>query len=404
MTRWSILPLVALILVGCDARIEQFESNEVYSLSLARSRSAAMAAAKRDVAEVTTDLFGTPDDPRWPAELLASVDGQSLVDPERLAQAAGPVFSERDGRDGGLYRKHCVACHGLSGSGAGPTSQFQNPYPRDFRHGVFKWKSTQRAAKPTRDDLVRLLRSGIPGTAMPSFHLVRGDDLQSLIDYLIYLSVRGEVERRLMAVAVDDLGYEDAPPEASWRLVLKASESDATGGGREAVVEVINRVVAGWVDAERHRVDVPSPPALNDTAARERGREIFHGTVANCAGCHGPSGDGQVETLDFDDWTKEFSTQIGLTPSDREAMRPMREAGALPPRPIYPRRLQAGVFRGGGDPETLFRRITQGIAGTPMPAVAWTSEPDGKGLTTEQIWDLVDYILSLHAETSPTVL
>lgn len=429
-----LLPSLLLLLVplGCGSRDEdQFETNEVYSLTLARSRAAATEAASRDVADVLTELFGTPDDPHWPSEQLADAAHRSLVDPERLAQAAGPVFSEQDGRDGGLYQKHCVTCHGLAGSGTGPTSRFQNPYPRDFRHGVFKWKSTERAAKPTRDDLQRLLARGVPGTAMPSFTLVRPADRDALIDYVIYLSVRGEVERELLAVAVDELGYDERPPEPEWRLAVNAMNAVSTEGkteepsrdaepapGAESVVDILRDVVGSWVDAPRLVVEVPPHPSVSPQpsasprqpdspqpfdesaesrlASIERGREIFHGAIANCAGCHGPGGNGQIVTLDFDDWTKEFTTRIGLTPTNRDAIRPMRDAGALPPRPIHPRRLRSGVFRGGGEPETIFRRITQGIAGTPMPGVEWTAEPSGTGLTTDQIWDLVAYVLSLH--------
>ncbi len=76
-------------------------------------------------------------------------------------------------------------------------------------------------------------------------------------------------------------------------------------------------------------------------------------------------------------------------------MRPFRKAGALTPRVVKPRNLQDGVFRGGGDPETLYRRISQGIAGTPMPAVEVVAKENGKGLTEDQMWDLVRYIQSL---------
>jgi mono/diheme cytochrome c family protein len=83
-----------------------------------------------------------------------------------------------------------------------------------------------------------------------------------------------------------------------------------------------------------------------------------------------------------------------LEPTDREAMRPFRDLGALPPRPIKPRTLGEGVFRGLGDPQTLYRRIATGIAGTPMPSVQITGEPRGSGLTPEQAWDLVRYLQS----------
>ena len=76
-------------------------------------------------------------------------------------------------------------------------------------------------------------------------------------------------------------------------------------------------------------------------------------------------------------------------------LQPFRDVGALRPRPIQPRNLQNGVFRGGGDTSQLVCRITQGIAGTPMPEVMVVEQENGKGLTTSQIGDLVNYVQSL---------
>ncbi len=210
-----ILILALVSLAGCDAPINDFDSNDVYALTLARSRSTPTEAALRDSAEVTTELFGTPDSPRWPDQLASALPA---IDPQRITRAAGPFSSEKDGTHVGLFREHCVICHGLSGHGAGPASQVQNPYPRDFRHGIFKWKSTPRADKPTRDDLRRLLISGVPGTAMPSFSLLQPEDIDALVDYAIYLSARGEVERRLIAAAVDELDYAESSPADDLRL------------------------------------------------------------------------------------------------------------------------------------------------------------------------------------------
>ena len=72
-----------------------------------------------------------------------------------------------------------------------------NPYPRDYRQGAFKFKSTARADKPTTDDLRRILRDGIAGTAMPSFLLLPDDEIDALIEYVKYLSYRGQTERWL---------------------------------------------------------------------------------------------------------------------------------------------------------------------------------------------------------------
>jgi mono/diheme cytochrome c family protein len=238
-----------------------------------------------------------------------------------------------------------------------------------------------------------MLDQGVPGTAMPSFALLRPEDLDVLVDYLIYLSVRGEVERQMVTAAIDELDYGETAPEDDLRLD-HASDTE----GSQVVDEILSEVATSWSEASEHVVSVPTWTPLGGQALQDsvqRGNDIFHGQIANCVGCHGPAGNGNAVTLDFDDWTKEFSTRIGLTPSDREAMRPFRKAGALAPRAVKPRNLQDGVFRGGGDPETLYGRIAQGIAGTPMPAVEVVAEENGKGLTQDQMWDLVRYIQSL---------
>ena len=103
----------------------------------------------------------------------------------------------------GLYREHCVHCHGITGDGAGPTSAFLNPYPRDYRRGLYKFKSTQRAAEPTTDDLMRTLTDGLQGSYMPSFKLLPEVDRRALVEYVKYLSMRGEMELTLLRYLKD---------------------------------------------------------------------------------------------------------------------------------------------------------------------------------------------------------
>ena len=399
MFRFCLALFATCLLVGCDARIERFEPNQVYALSLEHSRAVGTKTASEDVARVVEKLFGTPQQPRWPADLLPDSLG-SLADADQLTRAAGAVSSDKQGTHRGLYIEHCVTCHAVEGSGTGPASLLQNPYPRDFRPGIFKWKSTLRAAKPTRSDLLTLLEHGVPGTGMPSFALIDAEDRQALVDYVIFLSVRGEVERTLLDLCVDDFGYEDEDPlEDEDRLTWPPPEKYSDD---ESIPDTIRDVAESWKEAESEIATVvpPSNGKSDRSAAINRGRDIFHGQVANCVGCHGPDGNGQIVTLDYDDWTKEFSTSIGLTPTKRDEMKPFRSAGALRPRQIQPRNLQDGVFRGGGDGDTLYRRISQGIAGTPMPAVEITAEESAKGLTSEQVWDLVYYLQSLGSADS----
>ena len=135
-------------------------------------------------------LFGTPDEPQAP-------EGTPLRR-ELLQRAAGPVGSDEEGRTNGLYRKHCVVYHGLSGEGAGPNAAVLYPYPRDFRKGVFKYTSTPSGEKPLREDLERTVRCGLPGTARPSFDGLSDQEIDALVEYVQYLSLRGETELELL--------------------------------------------------------------------------------------------------------------------------------------------------------------------------------------------------------------
>ncbi|MEZ6136160.1 MAG: cytochrome c [Pirellulaceae bacterium] len=396
--RWVVLGCLSTM-VGCDAPIDHFEPNRLYARRMEMESHADLNQAVVDTQAVLERLFGTPDQPKWP-EFLA----ETTVSVENLRRAAGPNSSDEADVQIGLYRKHCIACHGISGDGHGPTARLLNPYPRDFRLGKFKAKSTPIGTKPTRHDLRRVLQHGIPGTSMPSFALVKAEDREALVDYVIYLTLRGEVERDLLNRAALDL-------DDGERLFDERLEGSSPEDFRDLWQQIENTVArkaAGWQQAEESKNEVAGPPqgypiygqsqlseALSTSVARGRG--LFQGAVASCSRCHGITAMGDGLTSDFDDWTKDWSVQAGLNPNDRTAIEPMLELGALKPRNILPRNLRHGVFRGGSRPVDLYNRIVHGIEGTPMPAAAM--QPDNpQGLSQSDVWDLVNYLLSLPDE------
>jgi len=406
-----------LVLVGCDRPPTQFESNVVQRVVLEQQTGVGLQQATADVDAALLALFGTPDQPIVPAVLT------TLVDEENIRRASGGVASGEDGQHVGLYREHCAVCHGLNGSGRGPAAALQNPYPRDFRRGTFKFKSTPRGQQPTRSDLLRTLVAGEPGTSMPSFAALLEEDREALVDYVMFLAVRGQLERELLSLAAREYDYGDEPLQAAERLFAaeaSAAEPQLIAKQLEDIEQTLVEIVDDWSAASQHVISVPPLPDYvgravavesageldSELAGRvserlasvQRGEALFHGEIANCVGCHGKQGAGDAVTLDFDDWTKDWTTRIGVTPSDREAIAPFQEVGALRPRPAKPRNLQLGAFRGGSHPAELYTRIAHGIDGTPMPAVTIVEEPSGLGLTVAQVWDLVNYVLSLSAE------
>ncbi|MFU7562186.1 cytochrome c [Roseiconus sp. JC912] len=394
-----------------------------------------MDQALADTTWIINGMFGTPDEPKMP-EVLSGEDFEDLVDMERLKKAAGPIA---DGS--GLYRKHCVSCHGVTGNGRGENSAILDPYPRDYRMGLFKWKSTKRGAKPTRDDLVHVIGDGIDGTAMKKIPELSEEDVEALVDYVIYLSIRGEVERTIIDEAVFELDFEVdrildtefaermKTEGESIRKQVEAWEED--GEDEESPVaklaekleyyedsigladELAEDIAGSWLDAEDDFVEVPDPPedvpvpdsyeefvqmqsgdeAEALTASVERGKAVFTGKIAGCNKCHGNSGKGDGQNKDYDDWTKDWTSRVGLKPEDLETLIPLMARGAMPPKNALPRNFTEGVFRGGSSREDLYRRITQGIEGSPMPAASTFVPGEYEKV---DIWHLINFIRSLQ--------
>jgi len=135
----AILALVGFM-VGCGSSPPSFQLDMVY---LRKNQDADTPYSREqltNLAEVLTALFGTPDEPYVIAD--AKLGMHDVMETRNLDMAAGPVGSDELGRAHGLYRQHCAHCHGVSGDGAGPTAAYLNPYPRDYRKGIFKFKST----------------------------------------------------------------------------------------------------------------------------------------------------------------------------------------------------------------------------------------------------------------------
>ncbi len=101
---------------------------------------------------------------------------------------------------------------------------------------------------------------------------------------------------------------------------------------------------------------------------------------------------GNGQTTDYDDWTKDWTSRVGLKPEDRESLIPLLARGALPPRNAIPRNFAEGIFRGGSTSQDLYRRIMQGIDGTPMPAATFV---EGQ-FEQDDVWHLINFIRSLQ--------
>jgi mono/diheme cytochrome c family protein len=279
------------------------------------------------------DIFGSPAEPTVKG-IESEARNLLKLDDVRLAQGSQ------------LYRRHCLHCHGLTGDGHGPTAPWVNPHPRDYRPGKFKFVSvlTGDSAKPKRSDLLRTLRQGVEGTSMPSFGLLESEELESLVSYVIHLSMRGQVELAVMTGLLKDKS------QAAGKI---ASEIKGDEIGLPTVVQ-------DWLDAENAKQPIPYMPyPINDDNEEERHASITRGFklfIENCITCHKDYG--RQSNYKFDAWNTI----------------------------VRPRDLTLGVYRGGRRPIDIYWRIRGGIKAGAMPEVPFTPE---------QVWDLVNFVRAL---------
>ena len=100
----------------------------------------------------------------------------------RVDSLTNKVHLER-GRN--IYFRACASCHGIRGDGNGPAAKGFDPAPRNFRRGVFKFRTTVSGALPIDKDLERTVREGVPGTEMPSWKGVLSEaDIKAVVQYI----------------------------------------------------------------------------------------------------------------------------------------------------------------------------------------------------------------------------
>ncbi len=136
--RLGALICLSALLSGCDASkpANEFEPNYLFAHALEVETGSPMNQAVAETQAALQVLFGTPDQPKLPAILSDKAEFANLVRLDRI-QSAGP-----SGAGGGLYARHCATCHGTVGNGRGLTAALLEPYPRDYRTGKYKFKST----------------------------------------------------------------------------------------------------------------------------------------------------------------------------------------------------------------------------------------------------------------------
>lgn len=123
-----------------------------------------------------------------------------------------------------IFKSQCAPCHGTTGRGNGPWAKGMPVQPRNFRMGIFKYRTTPMGFQPTDDDLRRTISRGVSGTAMPTFKKTLSErDLNSILVYLKNLSSRWkETDRHTNSV--------DLPTAPDWFFDEKELQNHAKKG------------------------------------------------------------------------------------------------------------------------------------------------------------------------------
>jgi cytochrome c len=235
--------------------------------------------------------------------------------PARFVRAAGAQAGTDVQLEPGrvIYLEYCAQCHGEKGDGEGYAASHLHPRPRNFTTGKFKIRTTPNGALPTHEDLVRIIRRGMPYTSMPAWPDLSDQEVSALANFITTFSP-------------DFSNPENAPKP----------------------------------------VPLPGAPKATKESI-EAGKKLYEET--GCVRCHGTlgRGDGPSAPTLTDDWGH-----------------PIRAADLA----------QRWTFRGGSSREDIFRTMSTGLNGTPMPSFL-------DALKDEQRWAITDFIDSLSENSGP---
>ena len=177
--------------------------------------------------------------------LVAALASTGLLAP---AHAAQPDLGTEAQRQAGkvLYDKYCTQCHGDSGNGLGTAAGRVKPRPRDFTSGKYKIRSTPSGFPPTTQDLITIIRDGLPYTSMPPWPQLSEAELAELSYYLKSFSPNFADAESL----ADPVSLPEPPP---------FSEESAQRGA-----EVYKEIGCPLCHGELARGDGGSAPTLKD--------------------------------------------------------------------------------------------------------------------------------------------
>ncbi|MGB2868345.1 MAG: c-type cytochrome [Bacteroidota bacterium] len=196
--------------------------------------------AKNTLSAKLHGIYFTDDMGKWSTKPGVAKAVKYDPNPPSPPIPAGIPEPESANRGEAVYKKQCTPCHGITGDGKGFLAAGFDVKPRDFRQGIYKFRSTKTGQFPTVADLEHIIRVGVPNSTMPAWgEFLSKDQIHDLACYLITFS---------------------------------------------------DQFTESWKKGEQPELlPVPAPPE-HLAALAAKGKKVFD--LAQCAQCHGEKGKG----------------------------------------------------------------------------------------------------------------
>ena len=306
----------------------------------------------------------------------------------RLDPAGKPRRTYR--RPGATRSTGATACTATASRAPATARRRRSSIPARATTARGSSSSPPRPTAPSRPatTCARRSRNGLHGTSMPAFEaLMSAPEIEQVIDYVIFLSMRGETELALIDEAA--IADENDPEAARRRRGRATSRRASSTSGRRPRRQVLNPPVART--AADPREHPPRPRALPGPNTREK---------LDCTGCHGPQAHGQRAELRragrLQRRRLRRRSRARRTSAsqkyDEKTPRALEELARRLGQPAPPEQPEPRAStRGAGGRSTS-------TGGSPRGSTAPRCRRTTRRSSPSEIWDLVNFVLALPYE------
>jgi len=169
--------------------------------------------------------------------LIFSLLAVALIAVPTSVFAGAPDAVKKDMLETGkkVYFKRCVWCHGVEGGGDGPSADRLFTRPRNFIQGTFKIRTTDSGELPMEADLIKTVKNGLQGSAMPAWgEFLSEKEIVSVVNFVKTLIQDRDFGDTDEEVNIQDFGTNPWGTKGPYHLGVPQADIDA---GKEIFIK-----------------------------------------------------------------------------------------------------------------------------------------------------------------------